>query len=234
MGFWKRAALGLVLVSTACDLVHSYTSLCTTSSRTAVPRAGIRLAAPQFHFEQKGDVISFGAAQSFVVPVRPQARTAHEYVSHSPKRLILASWNSALVRETSDPEVIALKFMPLDFLLLKIEPEVDCQIVGKEGAAGFFSTGFRIDGLEEHVSLDNYKINIKGEVQATPPGASMMAFRGRTEFRVSGTVPPILQNAPEAASRAAAHQLSQALLSAAESRFQSHLPKDYTRWANGD
>jgi hypothetical protein len=193
--------------------------------------AQVRMAGANFNYERKDDMITFGASQSFVVPVKPEAKSVREYVATSSRRLILASWDASQVQELDDPDHYRICFQPLDFLVLKIRPEVDCKLMQREDAAAFASTGFRIPGLEEQVSLESYRINVRGEVRSSPPHATMTTFRAKIEFQVSGQVPQILSAVPEAASTMAAQQLSNALLDGARKRFCETLPRDYAKWS---
>ncbi|KAG8470559.1 hypothetical protein KFE25_008980 [Diacronema lutheri] len=207
----------------------------TAASRVA-PRAvrggaQIRLAEAAFQYKREGDIITFGASQSFLVPVKPEAKSVREYVASGSKRLILASWDPSQIEELEDPNTYRIKFQKLDFLVLKITPEVDCKLLQREDAAAFISTGWRIPGLEEHVSLDSYKIKVRGEVRTSPPHATMTSFRAKIEFEVEGKVPQILAAVPEAASSMAAEQLSRALLGGAQKRFCETLPRDYREWS---
>lgn len=195
------------------------------------PNAQVRLAEAQFAYKREADIITFGASQSFVVPVKPEARSVREYVATSSKRLILASWDPSQIQELEDPNSYRIKFQKLDFLVLQITPEVDCKLLQREDAAAFLSTGWRIPGLEEHVSLDSYNIRVRGEVRSSPPHSTMTSFRAKVEFEVQGKVPDMLSAVPDGASRVAAEQLSRALLSGAQKRFCETLPRDYARWS---
>lgn len=202
-------------------------------ARAARPgRAQVQLAEAQFAYKREADIITFGASQSFVVPVKPEARSVREYVSSVSNRLILASWDPKQIDQLDDPDTYRIRFQKLDFLVLQITPEVDCKLLKREDAAAFISTGFRIPGLEEYVSLDSYQIKVRGEVRSSPPHATMTSFRGKVEFEVKGMVPSVLSGVPEGASRLAAEQLSRALLSGAQKRFCETLPRDYAKWAS--
>lgn len=193
--------------------------------------ARIRAAGAEFTYERKDDIITFGASQTFIVPVKPEKKSVRDYVANGSKRLILASWDPSQVEEL-DVDSYRIKFQKLNFLVLQITPEVDCKLMQRDDAAAFISTGWRLPGLEEQVSLESYKIKVRGEVRSSPPHAAMTSFRAKVEFVVSGKVPPILSGVPEAASSMAAEQLSRALLGGAEKRFCETLPLDYKLWSN--
>lgn len=191
----------------------------------------IRAAGAVFSYKREDDIITFGASQTFIVPVKPEKKTVRDYVANGSKRLILASWDPSQIEDLG-ADSYRIKFQKLNFLVLQITPEVDCKLMQREDAAAFISTGWRLPGLEEQVSLDSYSIRVRGEVRTSPPQASMISFRAKIEFVVSGKVPPILSGVPEAASSLAAEQLSRALLSGAEKRFCETLPVDYKKWSN--
>ncbi|KAJ1640037.1 hypothetical protein T492DRAFT_932900 [Pavlovales sp. CCMP2436] len=201
-------------------------------SRTA-SRAGaqIQLSEAKFHYKREDDIITFGAAQSFVVPVKPEAKGVREYLACGSKRLIFASWDPSQIVELEEENNYRIMFQQLDFLVLKLKPEVDCKLLQREDAAAFISTGWRISGLEEHVSLESYQIKVRGEVRSSPPQSAMTSFRAKVEFEVSGKVPGILSGVPEGPSYMAAEQLSRALLSGAQKRFCDTLPSDYKKWS---
>lgn len=198
----------------------------TPSAARAVPIASAR----SFSYSREGDIITFGAQEQFTVPVKPGARPVADYVKEGGKRLILASWDPSQVDELDKADHYTIRFQTLDFLVLKLRPEVDVHIFSRDGSAAFLSKGWRIPGLEEQVSLDSYRIKVRGEVRASPPTATMPLFRAYVEFEVSGQAPQVLSAVPDAASRAAAEQLCNTLLAGARTKFTEILPADYAKW----
>ena len=196
--------------------------------RHAAPSA----KAPEFIYERQGETLRFGAKQTSLNMIRPEAAgSLEEFITSDPKAIALSSWSADQIEQMEDGSFV-INAEQFGFLSLQVGVVLNATVWLDEATttAHFESKGFRVTGLGD--ITDSVSVTVRGRMRATPPSSSMCALQGQVEFEARGAIPSLVRSAPESALRGAIRSVSETIMRAASERFGEEVPNAYYAWAS--
>lgn len=135
--FLCHQAQPLLLRSPLCGALSAS---CTRRRRHLAPSA----KAAEFFFEQEGETLRFGASQSSINMIRPEASgTLEEFITSDPKGIALSSWRADQITQLDDGTFM-INVEQFNFLSLKVAVALNARVWLDEATstANFESSGF--------------------------------------------------------------------------------------------
>lgn len=171
-------------------------------------------------------MICFTASQSVVIRVPDQPISIEHYL-RQPRRLVKALVDPRQT-EILSSNVFRYRMRPFQFLVLRIQPIVDLQIIAQhQGRIDLESV--RCELLGNDYINQRFKLSLNGYLipERTPQGTQL---RGTAHLQVSVELPPPLRLTPKPLLEATGNGLLRSVLLTIKQRLMRQLLDDYCQW----
>jgi len=227
----------------------SSSSIQQTSEQKSRRKELLKRDGPYFKLDRFTGDIEFGAATNLVTDFSKQNPNAdkssiEEWLSDSDGRgLALSIWDESLLEELGNG-VYRIQTMPLQFVTLQLQPQVDLQMWTQppgENRAGrqlppifkLQSIGFETNlrllpglGITSSESL-GIVVEVAGDLRPTTDGTGVT---GTISFQTKGILPPPLRILPESVLQLAADTINNTVIQFAVASFEKGAIEKYSEF----
>lgn len=188
-------------------------------------------------FKLTKGLMEFGARDEVELVVYEEHDYMHRYITQSPERVILSTWDSDLV-DRKEQNVFRLTTRPVQFVSLNLQPCIELMVWPEDEQLHIKSIDCSILGVEHVLGkkfADSLKVEVTGRLKAVPEvrgnnNRAAVRLVGEVVFFTSGQLPFLLAMTPRPVLESAASTVNKRIMSYAKTRFINNLAEDFERW----
>jgi hypothetical protein len=168
----------------------------------------------------------FQVSQKLKMSVPDEAIPIEHYL-RQPERLVRAITDPSRIQQLA-PSHFRLQLLPLQFMMLRLEPIVDLQVWTQgEGTLHLRSLDCQIRGAQ--FLEQSFRLELSGILLSQRRG-STTELGGKADLNIKVDVPPPLKLLPDSVLEQSGRAFLNGILSTIKYRLERQLIRDYQRW----